>query len=311
MNQSGRAIVKFPLVAFLIALVACSGGEHPVAPVASSQDSTQSPWLAVARGKVDVMGGMVRVTTQRDGVIDAVDVQAGDEVQARQVLAQLDPRSAQIDLAGMRAQAEQARAQLSEIAVKLREAQRRAPRLAAAAKAGAATGDAADEARNEVADLTAQRDAAKAALDVARQRVAAAQLGVDARSLRAPVAGRIVQREAQIGQSVSAQSGTALFVILPDRPRIVRAELDAGDADSIKPGMSAQVVRDSGQGPVWTAKVLLVGEVLGQATLNDDPLARAASREVECTLQLQPVQDQAGHQPFPRIGQRVLVRFPR
>lgn len=294
------------LVGASATLAACSGGGQ-----SSSAETTaaagQSQYLAIARGRVDVQGGLARVVARRDGVITAVNAQQGDDVKAGAVLAQLDPRAAQIELASARAQVEQARAQLAQLQVKLNEARQRAPRIAEAAKAGAASGDAADEARNQVASLQAQAAAAKAAVDAARQHMAATQLDVDTRTLRAPVAGRIVQRDAQIGEAVSAQSGSALFTILPDRPRIVRAEVDADDADKIKAGMNAQVVRDTGEGPDYTAKVLRVGEVLGAGTLNDDPLARAASREVECVLQLEP----ASPAPPLRIGQRVLVRFPR
>lgn len=295
------------LVGASVALAACSHGQQQDSSAGAAAPAAQSRYVAIARGRVDVEGGLARVVAQRDGVISAVDAQQGDEVKAGQVLAQLDPRAARVELDGAKAQVEQARAQLAQLQVKLNEARQRAPRIAEAAKAGAASGDAADEARNEVASLQAQADAAKAALDAANQHVAAAQLDVDARSLRAPVAGRVVQRDAQIGQAVSAQAGTALFVILPDRPRIVRAEVDADDADKVKPGMRAQVVRDTGEGPVYAARVLRVGEILGPSTLADDPLARATSREVECVLQLEP----AGSAPPLRIGQRVLVRFPR
>lgn len=286
------------------ALAACSGSGSNNAAAPAAPASSQ--YAAIARGRVDVQGGLARVVTLRDGVISAVPVQQGDNVQAGETLAQLDPRAAQIELDGAKAQAEQARAQLAQLQVKSKEARQRAPRIAEAAKAGAASEDAADQARNEAAMLQAQTDAAKAALDAAQQHVAAAQLDVDARTLRAPAAGLVVQRDAQIGQAVSAASEHALFVILPDRPRIIRAEVDADDADKIKPGMKAQVVRDTGDGPDYSAKVLRVGEVLGPSTLNDDPLARATSHDVECVLQLEP-----GSAPPLRIGQRVLVRFPR
>jgi RND family efflux transporter MFP subunit len=294
------------MVLLILHVIPGCTGSQPASTNDATKRAAPSQYVAIARGRVDVEGGLARVVAQRDGVVSAINVQQGNEVKAGQVLAQLDPRAAQIELEAARAQVEQARAQLAQLQVKLKEARQRAPRIAEAAKAGAASGDAADDARNEVALLQAQADAAKAATDAARQHVAAAQLDVEARTLRAPVAGRVVQRDAQIGQTVSAQSGTALFTILPDRPRIVRAEVDADDADKVKPGMRAQVVRDTGEGPAYPARVLRVGEVLGPSTLNDDPLARAASHEVECVLQLEP----AGSAPALRIGQRVLVRFP-
>lgn len=300
-----NALVRTLAIFLMSALAACSGGK-PDTSANAPTSAAPSQYLAIARGRVDVEGGLARVVAQRDGMVVAVNVQQGDEVKAGEVLAQLDPRAAQIELDGAKAQVEQARAQLVQLQLKLKEAQQRAPRIAEAAKAGAASGDAADEARNEAASLQAQADAAKAALDAARQRADAAQLDLDARALRAPVAGRIVQRDVQIGQAVSAQSGAALFTILPNRPRVVRAEVDADDADRIKAGMQAQVVRDTGEGPEYPAKVLRVGEVIGASTLTEDPLARATSREVECVLELEP-----GSAPPLRIGQRVLVRFPR
>jgi RND family efflux transporter MFP subunit len=305
-GKTGALVAGFGVALAVLVLSAtpgCTSSGRPV-PAGDANQSSQSEYLAIARGRVDVEGGMVRVAAQREGVISAVNAQQGDEVEAGAMLAQLDPRVAQVELGGAKAQVEQARAQLAQLQVKLDEARQRAPRITEAAKAGAASGDAAEQARNEVASLQAQAEAARAALDAACQHVAAAQLEVDARVLRAPVAGRVVERDAQLGQAV--QSGTALFVILPGRPRVVRAEVDADDADKLMPGMRAQVVRDTGEGPVYTAKVLRVGEVLGPGTLNEDPLARATSREVECVLELEP----AGSAPPLRIGQRVLVRFP-
>jgi len=67
--------------------------------------------------------------------------------------------------------------------------------------------------------------------------------------------------------------------------------------------MRAEVVRDSGQGPAVMAEVLRVGEVFGPSRLTDDPVERAGAHDVECVLRL----DGGSF----RIGQRVLVRFPK
>jgi hypothetical protein len=91
--------------------------------------------------------------------------------------------------------------------------------------------------------------------------------------------------------------------LLPDRPRIVRAELNEAYVDRIKPGMQAEVVRDTDQGKTWPARVLRIGEVFGPSRLTDDPVERAGAHDVECVLAL----DGADL----RIGQRVLVRFKK
>lgn len=300
--KSNRCIVA-ALALLALALGACSDGSQATPDAAQA-----SPWLAVARGQVEVEGGMVQVGARTDGTVESVAVQQGDAVQAGQVLAQLDPRAAKIQVSTAKAGVTQAEAQLAELKVSLQQARQRAPRIAAAAKAGAATGESAEQARTAMASLAAKQSAAAAALDIAHQQLATAQLNLDATRLRAPVAGVVVMRRIAVGQSVSAASGQPLFELLPDRPHVVRAQIDVDAAGNLHAGMQAEVVRDSGTGPTYVATVTWVGQVLQPAGLTQDPLERALANDVDCTLELAPVK--AGEAPL-RIGQRVLVRFPR
>ena len=300
MKSNRCAVIALGLMA--LTLGACSSHGDPAAAAAQSQ------WLAVARGKVAVEGGLVQVAARADGVVETIAVRQGDTVKQGQVLATLDSRAAKIQVATARASVEQAQAQLDELQIALKQAGQRAPRIAAAAKAGAATGEAAEQASDAVATLKAKRSAAQAALDGAKQQFASAQLNLDAATLRAPVAGSIVERQATVGQTVAAASGQPLFELLPDRPHVIHAQLDVDAAGAIHPGMHAEVVRDSGTGPVYDATVEWVGQVLQPAGLTQDPLQRALANDVDCTLELAPPRQ--GETPL-RIGQRVLVRFPR
>jgi multidrug resistance efflux pump len=113
-----------------------------------------------------------------------------------------------------------------------------------------------------------------------------------------------VQRLVQPGASVSPATGP-VFVMLPDSPRIVRAELNESFVGVVHEGMAAEVDDDSGSGMApLKAHVLRIGNVFGASTLEDDPQVRANTRSVECVLTL----DQPPAAPL-RIGQRVLVKF--
>ena len=298
------AAIASALIAF--ALGGCSSGGGPAGSPDTSAQSSQ--WLAVARGKVAVEGGMVLVAARADGVVESVAVKQGDAVRAHQVLATLDPRAARIAEAAAQAGVAQARAQVAGLQVSLKQAEQRAPRIAAAARAGAAAGESAEQARDAVSGLKARQAAAQAELDAAQQKLAAARLDLDSTTLRAPVAGSVVARHVAVGQSVTAASGQPLFELLPDRPHIVQAQLDVDAAGAVHAGMHAEVVRDSGSGPVYDATVTWVGQVLQPAGLTQDPLERALANDVDCTLELAPPKQ--GEAPL-RIGQRVLVRFPK
>ncbi|HEX7325030.1 MAG TPA: HlyD family efflux transporter periplasmic adaptor subunit [Rhodanobacteraceae bacterium] len=285
-------------------LGACASG---VGGTPASSAEPAAKWLAVARGQVDVEGGMVEVAARASGVVAAVAVTQSEHVTKGEVLARLDPRAAKIHEQTAQAELAQAKAKVQELAVSLAPAQVQAGHLAAAAKAGIATRSAAAQAATTVATLKAKQAAAQAGLEVAQQQLAGAKLELDGMTLRAPVAGTVVTRHVAVGQAVAAGAGPALFTLLPDLPYVVRAQVNELTADHLRPGMHAEVVRDSGAGPVYAATLVRVGTVLQAATLSPSPLARALVNDVDCTLKLVPAKP--GVAPI-RIGQQVIVRFP-
>lgn len=301
-----RTWMNIGIVALACSLGACSSHKGPDPAAAPATSATT--WLAVARGRVDVQGGMAEVVAQTGGVVAAVDADPGEHVEAGQVLARLDSRAAKIGVAIAKTHVAAAEAQLTELAASLAQARWNAQHLAAAAKEGTATGAAAVAARATVQGFKAKRDAARQSLAARQHQLAQAQLTLDETSLRAPVAGIVVTRAIALGQAVAASSGPPLFKLLPDRPYIVRTQVDAQVANHLRPGMQAEVVRDSGSGPVYAATVLRVGKVLQAAVMAPSPLERALANDVDCTLQLAP--PKAGVVPL-NVGQLVDVKFPR
>ncbi|MBD8879355.1 MULTISPECIES: efflux RND transporter periplasmic adaptor subunit [Rhodanobacter] len=283
-------------LAATLALAACSKSAEPPA------NNTASQYAAVARGRVDIEGGLLTLSMPREGVLANVAVHEGDVVKQGQLLAALDTRPAQLAVDSAQAQLEQAQAQLKLLAVKQAAAKLRAQRLGAAATAGAGDGQSADDAREASNQLDAEQDADQAAADMAAQKLAEMKYELAQRSLRAPFDATVVHVTAQPGASVSPSD--ALFTLLPDKPRIVRAELNESFVGVVHPGMAAEVSdNDDTESGHWNAHVLRIGQVYGPSTLENDPQTRANARTVECVLAFDQPEQQL------RIGQRVIVRF--
>lgn len=302
-----RTCIGVGIALVALGLGACSPQKTTVGKSADAQ-SQSTEWLAVARGRVDVEGGMAQVVAQAGGVVAAVEADPGQHVQAGQVLARLDPRAAKIGVAVAQTGVAQAKAQLTELAASLAQARWNARHLSAAAQEGTATGAAAMAARATEATAKARHDAAQEGLAASEHQLARAQLTLDEMTLRAPVAGSVVTRDIALGQAVAAASGPPLFKLLPDRPYVVHTQVDAQVANHLRPGMRAEVVRDSGTGPVYSATILRVGKVLQAAVMAPSPLERALANDVDCTLKLAP--SKPGVTPL-NIGQLVDVKFPR
>ncbi len=283
-------------------LGACSSSLDTPANAAPAAD-----YAAIARGRVDIEGGLLRLSMTREGTLTQVAAHEGDHVRQGQLLAALDTEQSKLAVDAAQAQLEQAQAQAGLLATRQTAAKLRARRLAAAAAAGAGDGQSADDAQEAVAQLDAERVSAMATRSMATQKLDQARYELKQRRLLSPLDADVVQVAAQTGASVSPTSGT-LFTLLPDQPRIIRAELNDSFIGVIHPGMHAEVFADNSRDGVhWSAHVLRIGATYGPATLESDPQVRANARTVECVLVFDP------SNPDPtralRIGQRVTVRF--
>ena len=288
------------LFAAALTIAACSrsadhAGSVQAAPLAPPQ------FAAMARGRVDVEGGLVRISAPRDGVIAELRVAAGDAVKQGDLIAVIDAHQAELAAGVAKAELDQAQARAAALRTKTSGLKLRASRVSQAAEAGAATGQSADDANQALTELNADIAEADAAVEVARQHLKQARYEVEVRSVRAPVAGRIVSRPAHIADVVSAQSGSELATLLPDSARIVRAELNEAFVGKVAVGMNATIVTETDGGKSWPAKVIRIGDVFGPSKLIEDAQETTDARDVECILELSTNEL--------RVGQRVQVRF--
>lgn len=403
---------NFIIVAIVTALIAsCSPQEEPTSQEPGGAEAAQA--TAVAKGRVDVEGGLIAIAAPRDGVITQVYVQEGDRVEQGQLLARQDERvpnaalaealaardtqAAKIDgviaqiasandevqrLSGKAgisssrarlallqdqlaaAEREFARsegtgrpdpsvARLASLEVQLSAARREEERLIGLVGQGAETHQALDKARDERqrlesetralnADIDKTRSEAgdrvrsmrrevdvsraelarslvestarvrvlqselasgRADLQAANARLLSAQLEVEQRQIRAPVAGIIVRAAARPGVGASTLNVTSLFTLAPFNAKIVRSELEESMVEAVKLGQTVSVKVEGSNRPEIKGKVLRVGQVFGVSRRDDDPNARADDRVIEVVTSIE-------NQSL-LIGQRVRVHFLR
>lgn len=284
-----------PALVMLAILTACSDKPVPAAGIDTS-------YVAVSRGRIDVEGGLLQLSMPGEGTLTKIAVQEGDHVKPGQVLAVLDTEPARLAASAAEAHLGQAKAQVELYTAQLETARTHAERLTAAADADAVDRQTADTAKGTVAQLVAELGSARAAARLAEVNLREARYALAHRTLHAPVEATVVRIAQPVGASVSSQSG-ALFTLLPQRPAIVRAELNELYVGAVQPGMAATVVPDEDQtSPGIPAHVARVGVVFGPSKLGDDPALLDNARTVECILTFDKPQTL-------RVGQRVLVRY--
>lgn len=291
---------KLSISAIVVATTFAAGVVRLVPDHAAA--ATQPKQTIVARGIIDIEGGVVRVAATRDGIIQEIFVNEGQSVAAGQALATLDDAVARLAVTEAEAEAAGRRAALKALETRLSTAKRDAAHLMALARSGAVSQHDADQAVALATQTQVEFDQATSAATVANTHIEQAKYELHARGLWAPVAGKIVTSRARIGLPVSAAEKPNLFLLEPKGPRVVRAELDESFLDDVATGMPARVIPDGASNQEYPARVLRIGDVLGVQSILDETNSRADSRVADVTLAV-PNAERL------RIGQRVLVRF--
>lgn len=279
-----------------VSLAGClSSSAHTIAP-------QSSPYAAVARGQVDVPGGLLDLLPMTEGEVESVMAAPQQVVKPGQVLARLNESQADSTVDVAKARWLQARAQLAALRLQLPGARETARRWASAAKAGAAEAQHADTARERLLQLQGRIQVARLQIQLTHQQLRQAETALKTYVLRAPVAGRVVSVNVQVGSHVSPQMSRPAFVLLPKRAQIVRAEVNESFVHNLRLGMKATLTLDAQpDAPPIRARLKRIGDVLHRARLDVDPDSQQR-RVVECILSFKPTQPLL-------IGQHVMVKF--
>lgn len=283
------------VAALCLWLAACSDSQ--AAHVAPAPD-----YVAIARGEVEVSGGLLPIYPRQAGVVSKLAVAPGQSVHRGEVLLRLDDEAARMAVAVAQAEVKQAQAETHVLAVRLPSLLRDRRRWSAAVKAGAAEQAEADKARDAVARLQAQLAVARASEALARQHLAQATERRRQLTVRAPMDAAVIDLYVQAGSRVAPEGDQPMLTLLPRRPLIVRAEVNEPFVHRLHVGMSASLTLDAQpEARSIPATLTRIGRVLRVASLGVDP-ASQQRRVVNCILSFKA-------DPNLLIGQHVMVEF--
>jgi RND family efflux transporter MFP subunit len=171
---------------------------------------------AAAASILDATGYVVArrqaaVASKITGKMVELDIEEGDPVKAGQIIARLDDTNIRASLNAARAQVEFAKAGLAETQVNLTNAQRDYDRQRSLVQGRFVSQSAVDNAQTQVDALRAQLVTQRSNIEVAERNVDLAQRNLDDTIVRAPFAGVVIAKSAQIGEIVSPLSAGGGF----------------------------------------------------------------------------------------------------
>jgi RND family efflux transporter MFP subunit len=234
------AVVGFALAGVAVLQAARASGESGSAPATAVETPRSASRTVAAEGRVVTYpGGEVVVGTERSGRLVRILVDEGDTVPRGALLAELEGDEIRASLA-------EARAHVSELTAEVHLAQLNLERRS--------------ELAAEQIVSTHDLDQAKRDLETAHARVATARATVDRyeaqlRKTRivAPIAGTVVARHAQGGETL--ESGTRV-VTLADLGRLrIEGEADEADAGALSLGAPVAITADGFPGQSWRGRV--------------------------------------------------------
>ena len=193
-------------------------------PVTVTKASTRD--LPIERSGLGTVTSLnaIDVKFRADGQLQNIGLHEGRDVQAGDVLAQIDQRP-------YRAQLAQAEASYQKDLASLNNAKADETRANKLSLSGAGTMQAIDTARAQVAVLTASLAGDQAAID-------AAKLNLEFTTVKAPIAGRVGLRQIDEGAIVHASDSSGLVSITQMTPISVRFSLPQDDLPTLLTGQA-------------------------------------------------------------------------
>jgi HlyD family secretion protein len=214
---------------------------------------------AGAGGREALLNASGYVTPRRRATIAAkitgrvigVYFDEGTRVQEGQLLATLDDADVKKALESAKADRNSAEAAIADFKVQLRNAQIELRRAEQLQTAGVQTQEQLDNARTNADSLEAKIDLAKTQVVGSESRIAVAQQAVDNCTIRAPFAGIVVSKDAQVGEMVSPVSAgggftrTGIATIVDMNSNEIEVDVNEAYIARVKDGQPVTAILDA------------------------------------------------------------------
>jgi membrane fusion protein (multidrug efflux system) len=208
-------------------------------------------WLVDGRFRVSTENAYVRadislISAKIEGYVHAVPAAENSSVNAGDVLVEIEPADYEARVAAARATLAQAEGALASEQAERAWAAAEVRRYQPLAQSGLLS-----PARMQQIEIQARQAggglaAAQAAVDAARAQLAAAELDLSRTVIRAPIAGVVGDRQAQVGQLVRA--GTPLMSVVPLRSVYVVANFKETQIERFRAGQPVTIRPDVAHG---------------------------------------------------------------
>jgi RND family efflux transporter MFP subunit len=256
-SKLGRGLAIF--FGILVILGGLSGaiyafrGQKPVVEVAV----VRKPAAAGSREALLNASGYVTprrratIAAKITGRVTGVFFDEGTQVKEGQLLATLDDSDVQKTLNSAKADRDSAQAAIADWQVQLKNAQIELHRADQLQKAGVQTQEQLDNAGMAADSLKAKIDLAKAQVAASQSRIAEAQQAVDNCTIKAPFAGIVVSKDAQVGEMVSPISAgggftrTGIATIVDMNSNEIEVDVNEAYIARVVPGQNVTAVLDA------------------------------------------------------------------
>lgn len=236
--------------------------------LSDNQVEQHLPTANVVRGdlqeKVTATGTLnpknyVDVGAQISGQLMHLHVEVGSEVEAGQLLAEIDARVLEANVAASRAQLRAQAAQLRDRKAQLKLAGLHYQRQKALRKDEAVTEEAVQQAEASFLSSQAQVDQLQAQIEQNQSSLAADEANLEYARILAPMSGTVVSIKAQQGQTLNANQQAPVILQVADLTQMrVETQVSEADISRLNVGMSAYFTTLGSQGERWQGKLLRI-----------------------------------------------------